>query len=95
VQCVGAHGAHVPLDLRKVIKRATHSEKALRLLEKELFKNPIYKSFVGTTQAIDLIRGGVKVNALPESAWAVINHRISVIRSAIAFLSFCSPILIF
>jgi Gly-Xaa carboxypeptidase len=71
----------VPSDFRKVIKRAAHSEKALRLLEKILFKNPVYKSFVGTTQAIDLIQGGVKVNALPESAWAVINHRISVIRS--------------
>ena len=64
-----------------------HSEKGLRLLENMLFKNPVYKSFVGTTQAIDLIQGGVKVNALPESAWAIINHRISVIRSVHVKLS--------
>jgi len=35
------------------------------------------KALVGTTQAIDLINGGVKVNALPESAEAVVNHRIA------------------
>lgn len=81
MQCVGAHGANVPLDFRNVIKRAAYSDQALRILEKSLFKNALYKSFVGTTQAVDLIQGGVKVNALPESAWAVINHRISVIRS--------------
>ncbi|KAJ7485309.1 hypothetical protein FB451DRAFT_52759 [Mycena latifolia] len=31
-----------------------------------------------TTQAVDIIYGGVKVNALPEQATAVVNHRISV-----------------
>ncbi|KAJ7686723.1 hypothetical protein B0H17DRAFT_1160593 [Mycena rosella] len=31
-----------------------------------------------TTQAVDIIHGGVKVNALPEQATAVVNHRISV-----------------
>ncbi|KAK7466413.1 hypothetical protein VKT23_005135 [Stygiomarasmius scandens] len=30
-----------------------------------------------TTQAIDLVEGGVKVNALPEKASVVINHRIA------------------
>lgn len=30
-----------------------------------------------TTQAVDVIEGGVKVNALPESAHAIINHRIA------------------
>jgi len=37
-------------------------------------------SLVTTTQAIDLIEGGVKSNALPELVWAVVNHRISVLR---------------
>ncbi|CAK5274518.1 unnamed protein product [Mycena citricolor] len=31
-----------------------------------------------TTQAVDIISGGVKVNALPELATAIVNHRISV-----------------
>jgi Gly-Xaa carboxypeptidase len=80
MQCVGEHSSDIPSDLRKTIKRSSKSKKALRLLEKEMFKNPTYKHLVGTTQAIDLIQGGVKTNALPEQAWAVVNHRISVIR---------------
>ncbi len=31
-----------------------------------------------TTQAVDLIAGGVKINALPEQATTVVNHRIDV-----------------
>lgn len=31
-----------------------------------------------TSQATDLISGGVKINALPEKVFAVINHRIAV-----------------
>jgi len=81
MQCVGEHGADVPRGLRKTIENSRHSKKALRSLEEALFKDPVYRSLVGTTQAIDLVRGGAKVNALPETAWAVVNHRISVISS--------------
>ena len=35
------------------------------------------------TQAIDMIQGGVKANALPEQVWVVINHRISTERYVI------------
>ena len=35
------------------------------------------KALVTTTQAVDIIRGGAKVNALPELVTAVVNHRIS------------------
>ncbi len=34
------------------------------------------KALLGTTQAVDLVVGGVKVNALPERVEAVVNHRI-------------------
>jgi len=47
-------------------------------MEKELFQDSALRSLAATTQAIDIIRGGVKVNALPERAWAVVNHRIAV-----------------
>lgn len=46
-----------------------------------------YKAETGTTQAVDMIGGGVKTNALPESAWAVVNHRIGESRFA-TFISF-------
>jgi Gly-Xaa carboxypeptidase len=31
-----------------------------------------------TSQAVDIVSGGVKINALPEKVYAVINHRIAV-----------------
>ncbi|ETS60733.1 hypothetical protein PaG_04637 [Moesziomyces aphidis] len=37
-----------------------------------------------TTQAVDLVAGGVKINALPEQASAVINHRIDITSSTAA-----------
>ncbi|KAH7929100.1 carboxypeptidase S [Leucogyrophana mollusca] len=77
VQCLAQHAPDLPSALRKDILRAEHSDRALRAAEKKLFESRMLKSLAGTTQAIDLIQGGVKVNALPESVWAVINHRVS------------------
>ncbi len=62
------------------MEHSAHSDWALRALEKILFKEAFFKSLVETTQAIDLIHGGVKSNALPEQAYAVVNHRISTLR---------------
>jgi len=38
----------------------------------------------GTTQAIDIIGGGFKTNALPENVFLVMNHRIDVMSSVVA-----------
>ncbi len=67
-------------DLRKTIARAAHSDRALKRLGDMLFEDKANAALVGTTQAIDLIQGGVKANALPEQAYAVVNHRISTLR---------------
>lgn len=102
VQCVGQHAKEVPAHLRALIKRSVHSDSALRKLEAEIIKGQPYKSLIGTTQAIDLIHGGVKTNALPEEAWAVVNQRIATQRCDRAIigntlfmldlqLRFCSP----
>lgn len=66
--------------LRRTILHSIKSDKALKKLEKIISTDKSLKSFVGTTQAIDLIEGGVKTNALPELAWAVVNHRIATQR---------------
>ena len=79
-QCLAAYAPDLPKSVRKAIKKSTKSDKALREAEKALFKDVRFKALVGTTQAIDLIGGGVKTNALPESAWAVVNHRIATDR---------------
>lgn len=82
-QCLARHAPDLPGSLRRNIIGAEHSDQALRSAEKELFRDATTKNLVGTTQAIDLVHGGVKVNALPERAYAVINHRISVERQEI------------
>ncbi|KAJ7155550.1 hypothetical protein C8R43DRAFT_884619 [Mycena crocata] len=77
LQCAAEHGATMPKVLKKIIKRSARSKGALRALEKILFQDRTYRSLIGTTQAIDIIQGGVKSNALPEQAYALVNHRIS------------------
>lgn len=54
----------------------------MRSLEKVILADKMYRSLIGTTQAITLTQGGVKSNALPEQAWAVVNHRIATERCA-------------
>ncbi|KAJ6591703.1 hypothetical protein DFH09DRAFT_1025676 [Mycena vulgaris] len=77
IQCLGEHGTTMPKGLKKIIERSSHSKGAFRALEKILFEDKTYRSLIGTTQAIDIIHGGVKSNALPEQAYGLVNHRIS------------------
>jgi len=83
LQCIAEHGKSIPSELQNVIKKSAHSDKALGALQHVVREDKVLSSLVGTTQAIDLIQGGVKSNALPEKAWAVVNHRIAVIRYAL------------
>ncbi|PIL24979.1 hypothetical protein GSI_12866 [Ganoderma sinense ZZ0214-1] len=76
-QCLAAYATDLPHKLRKDLKKSVKSDKALKAAQKELFKSKAFHALVGTTQAIDLVNGGVKTNALPERAWAVVNHRIA------------------
>ncbi|KAH9975657.1 carboxypeptidase S [Russula compacta] len=84
VKCVAQHAKNMPAKLRALVKASVFSDKALRRLEAELLKDPFYKPLIGTTQAIDLVQGGVKANALPEEAWAVVNHRVATQSSVAA-----------
>ncbi|PPQ67706.1 hypothetical protein CVT24_002762 [Panaeolus cyanescens] len=81
LQCVGQHGKDVPSKLRNVIGKSLTSKKALGELQTVIQGDKLLRSLVSTTQAIDMIQGGVKSNALPEKAWAVVNHRIAVTSS--------------
>jgi acetylornithine deacetylase/succinyl-diaminopimelate desuccinylase-like protein len=81
VECVGQHAKDLPRSLRTLIEQSLTSDTALRELQALLTTQPTYRSLIGTTQAITLMQGGVKVNSLPEEAWAVVNHRIATQRS--------------
>ena len=86
-QCLAAYAPDLPKKLRKALKKSVKSDKALKAAQEELFKSKPFHALVGTTQAIDLINGGVKTNALPELAWAVVNHRIATDRSVLPIVS--------
>ena len=81
LQCTAEHGKVVPSDLRKIISQSAISAKALDDLQDFVRSDKMLSSIVRTTQAIDIIRGGVKTNALPEYAYAIINHRIAAVSS--------------
>ncbi|KAF7318359.1 Carboxypeptidase S [Mycena chlorophos] len=76
-QCLAAHAPEIPRKAKRAILNAGRSKKALKKAEEFLFQDRMFKSLVGTTQAVDLISGGVKSNALPEQALALVNHRIA------------------
>ena len=84
----------MPSHIKKAVKKSFYSNKSLKDVEDIFFQNSDFKSLAGTTQAIDLIGGGVKSNALPEQAWAVVNHRIATDRYDLLFKHLASKIII-
>jgi Gly-Xaa carboxypeptidase len=93
ILCLGAYAAYLPKKVKSLIRKSVESERALRKVEEIMFQDDVIRAQAGTTQAVDLIRGGVKVNALPETAEAVINHRIATDRSEFIYphVQFCFP----
>jgi Gly-Xaa carboxypeptidase len=79
LQCTAAYDDSLPSDYRALVAKASTDDAALAEVEAHLLaENPDFtRAKMGTTQAIDLVNGGVKVNALPEHVWAVANHRIA------------------
>ncbi|QRV93992.1 Gly-Xaa carboxypeptidase [Ceratobasidium sp. AG-Ba] len=80
LQCEAAYSAPSAMmpRFRKAIARSIVSDKALQLVNEVMSQDRIWRAFVGTTQAADIIQGGVKSNALPEQAKVLINHRIAI-----------------
>ncbi|EGN95017.1 hypothetical protein SERLA73DRAFT_61542 [Serpula lacrymans var. lacrymans S7.3] len=97
LQCRAEYDNGLDPSMRKLIQQSRSSDEALQQLEGELLEfDPAYYAQAGTTQAIDLIGGGVKVNALPEAVWTIANHRIADYSSVSAlqerFASIVNPI---
>ncbi|KZV72467.1 carboxypeptidase S [Peniophora sp. CONT] len=79
LQCAAAYDDSLPDDLRELIAVASTDDDALVEAEKALLERDerTFRAYAGTTQAVDIIHGGVKSNALPERAYAIVNHRIA------------------
>ena len=64
--------------MKKTILRAGYDKFANSILVDELLKNRLTKYLVRTSQAIDIINGGEKANALPENTKILVNHRVAI-----------------
>ncbi|KAJ7825057.1 hypothetical protein B0H14DRAFT_3088672 [Mycena olivaceomarginata] len=70
--CLAAHAPAHPAHA------APRPERARKRAEKLLLEDTMFRALVGTTQAVDIVSGGVKSNALPEQALVpLVNHRIA------------------
>lgn len=87
LQCGAAYSPDFPKKLKKLLRRRlssghqdmdTSKAKRDRLAVEAAKQGPEIKYLMQTSQAVDVISGGIKVNALPERATAVVNHRINV-----------------
>ncbi|KAI0629263.1 carboxypeptidase S [Trametes polyzona] len=77
-QCAATYAPEYPERLRKLAHDAVEDDDALAQLRDALLEEfPRFEAILRTTQAVDLVQGGVKVNALPEKVSAVVNHRIA------------------
>lgn len=65
----GFRDAIIKKDLSKY-----HQDKLLNMLVQQ----QTFKELVRTSQAVDIISGGIKANALPEDVFTIVNHRIEV-----------------
>lgn len=78
LQCVATYSDQIPFEFKKAIRHAGTNALANKLVVKFLSKKRQSKYMIQTSEAIDIIEGGLKVNALPEKVRLVANHRISV-----------------
>ncbi|KZT69704.1 carboxypeptidase S [Daedalea quercina L-15889] len=93
-ECLAAHAPDLPRALRASIRAARTSDAALRRVGAALFADsPALAAGERTTQAADIVWGGVKSNALPETAGAVVNHRIAIDSSVVALKNYTSAVL--
>jgi Gly-Xaa carboxypeptidase len=81
LQCGAAHSTKFPPKLKKLLSRRSSKARGKKedKLAIEASKESLEIKYLMTTSvAVDVIRGGVKVNALPERTQVTVNHRINV-----------------
>ncbi|EJT98488.1 carboxypeptidase S [Dacryopinax primogenitus] len=89
LRCVAEYSPSLPAGAKRLIESSEHSDSALSQLGNWVLHAlpsnallPTGGALMSTTQAVDVVRGGVKANVLPERAWALVNHRIGVDESS-------------
>ncbi len=72
-------------QMDKATRRKVRNEGQWQAFGEEMAEGDrVVAAFLGTTQAADLVHGGVKVNALPEKVEATVNYRVDFLSSVAA-----------
>ncbi|SCU77860.1 LADA_0A02586g1_1 [Lachancea dasiensis] len=74
LKCLTKFGAIKNKDLERHLLNSASKKKLAEALDAE----PVYKYLFKTSQALDIISGGIKANALPESVSVLLNNRIDI-----------------
>lgn len=82
LQCGAEHAPDFPKKLKKLLKhhegpKTCKAKPDYLALEAAKMGKPI-QYLMQTSQAVDVIQGGVKTNALPERTTVTVNHRINI-----------------
>jgi len=81
MQCGASYGPEFPKKLKKLLPKSKQhmcDKKRDKLAHEAAKESPFIKYLFTTSVAVDVIQGGLKVNALPERTVATVNHRINV-----------------
>ncbi|KAK6200154.1 uncharacterized protein RJT21DRAFT_133008 [Scheffersomyces amazonensis] len=78
LQCVAEHSPTIDIDVKKSILKAHLDQGSNSKVVDYIIDDLDLKYLITTSQAIDIISGGVKSNALPEHVSVLVNHRIAV-----------------
>ncbi|AET41406.1 Gly-Xaa carboxypeptidase Ecym_8112 [Eremothecium cymbalariae DBVPG len=81
LECVAEHTDSMPYNVRRALLSTHRSRIDDMVITSYLSHNPLYSPMIRTTKAVDVIKGGVKANALPESTTFIVNHRVEITSS--------------
>ncbi|SCW03156.1 LAFE_0G04192g1_1 [Lachancea fermentati] len=76
--CVAEHKSGLPAELKSAILDAPYDEKSKQKLIAFVSRDRMARELLRTSQAVDIINGGIKANALPEVTSFLVNHRIDI-----------------
>ncbi|CCK71290.1 M20 family metallopeptidase KNAG_0G02320 [Huiozyma naganishii CBS 8797] len=76
--CTAEHSTTINPKLKEAILNAGTSSAANEALSALLGRSKGWRDTIRTTQAIDIINGGTKINALPETVRVITNYRIDM-----------------
>ncbi|KAH9206171.1 Gly-Xaa carboxypeptidase [Leptodontidium sp. 2 PMI_412] len=74
LKTIALYAKDIPSDLRKAILDPRSADKVLKYMDSSVDS----RALVRTSTAVDVVQGGEKSNALPETAHIIVNHRIGV-----------------